>query len=159
AWSDDPGSPRERDRPIMMPGARSAPVVAREPGARVSRISAGTRRRLRMLAWTIGGSVVAGGVYGSLASAASGNEPREGLMVGVIRGLTLSSVVGGIEVFLTRTRLGRALERAPFLVTIGLKALVYGTLIVGVEAIHLGSRLAGSAVPATFFGSRMAAMS
>ena len=122
-------------------------------------ITAGTRRRLRMFAWIVGASVVAGSSYGSLAALVSGGVPREGLIVGVIRGLTLSCVLGGVEVFVIRTRLGRALERAPFLVTIGLKALVYGTLIVGVEAVHLGSRVAGADAPATPFGSRTAAMS
>ena len=54
----------------MIPGARSAPVAPSAPGARASpRVSAGTRRRLRMLAWIIGASAVAGGAYGSLAAA------------------------------------------------------------------------------------------
>ena len=120
---------------------------------------AALRRRLRMFAWILGCSALAGAAYGSLAALVSGNDPADGLIIGIVRGLTLSSLLGGTEIFIMRTRIGRALERAPFLVTIGLKAVVYGILIVGSEAVHLGYRMAGSEVPATTFGSPMAAMS
>ena len=112
-----------------------------------------------MFAWIVGFSALAGAAYGSLAAVVSGNDPSDGLIIGIVRGLTLSSLLGGTEIFVMRSRVGRALERAPFLVTIGLKAVVYGILIVGSEAVHLGSRVAGSEAPETSFGSPMAAMS
>ena len=99
----------------------------------------GTRRRLRMFAWIVGASIVAGGAYGSLAALVSGGVPREGLIVGVIRGLTLSCVLGGVEVFVIRTRLGRALERAApgfardFGVTPGLRAALHGGRVIAGE--------------------------
>src|SRR6185312_15850673 len=114
-------------------------------------ITAGTRRRLRMFGWIVVFSALAGAAYGSLAAFVSGNDPMEGVIIGLVRGLTLSSLLSGVEIFVMRTPIGRALERAPFLVTIGLKAVVYGVLVVGSEAVHLGSRVAGSAPPDTLF--------
>jgi adenylate cyclase len=112
-----------------------------------------------MFLWAMGASVLAGAAYGSLAAKVSENDPMEGLIIGIVRGLTLSSLLGGTEIFLMRSRVGRVLERAPFLVTIGLKAVVYGVILVGAEAVHLGSRVAGIEEPETRFGSPMAAMS
>jgi len=60
----------------------------------------------------------------------------------------VTGVIGAAEIFLPPTRLGHALERAPFLLTFAMKCLVYGTVIVLVFGGGLGERLAtaGAAV-------------
>jgi adenylate cyclase len=66
-----------------------------------------------------------------------------------------------MELFGMRTRLGRMLERAPFAMTVAIKALTYGSVIVVCEAVDLGGRAAHGAAyeyPG-LFASRMAAIS
>jgi adenylate cyclase len=46
------------------------------------------------------------------------------------------------EIFLPRTRLGHALDRAPFVVTLALRLLVYGVVVIAVIGGRLGRRLA-----------------
>jgi adenylate cyclase len=121
---------------------------------------AGSRRRLRIFLWIVVSSVVAGGAYGTLAGYVTPeSEPIEGALIGMIRGFTLSFLLGGSEVYLPRTRVGRWLGRAPFLMMLGIKGLLYGLLILGVEAVSLGNRLIGIDVPPTVFGGTMAVMS
>ena len=122
-------------------------------------VSAGTRRRLVALAWIVGMSVAGGGVYGALAGYVTRGEPYGGLAIGAIRGFTVSSVLGAAELFGTRTRLGRELERAPFFVTLLVKAVLYGSLIIAVEATNLGVRLAGYAGYGRPFGGPLAPLS
>ena len=109
----------------------------------------GARRRgallLRALAW----GVVFGAVIGATRGSAFREAPFLGTMLGafsgIINGVTLAAAIFGAEIFLPPTRLGHALERAPFFVTFAIKLLVYGALIVfvagGLEGGSLGSRL------------------
>lgn len=121
---------------------------------------AGRRRRLRILTWIVVSGVVAGGAYGTLAGYVNPEgDPFEGALIGMIRGFTLSFILGGSEVYVVRSRLGRVLGRLPFLVMLAVKGFVYGLLIVAVEAVNLGNRLIGIDVPPTLFGGKMAVMS
>jgi adenylate cyclase len=121
---------------------------------------AGSRRRLRILTWIVVSGIVAGGAYGALAGYVSPEgEPLEGALIGMIRGFSLSSILGSAEIYLVRTRAGRLLGRGPFLLMLAVKGLVYGMLIVGVEAVNLGYHVIGVAAPATVLGGAMAMMS
>ena len=96
---------------------------------------------------------VVGAVFGSAGGVGSGTAPLSGAFLGAVGGLLngvmLIGPVGAAEIFLPSTRLGHALERAPFLLTFVLKVFVYGIVIVCVIGGRLGRRLASAlAVPA-----------
>jgi adenylate cyclase len=101
----------------------------------------GTRRRLRLLLRVVIAGAVVGGVYGTLASFASRGMAFHGALVGVFNGALLSAVIGAVETFGHRTPLGRRLEEAPFLLSVGLKGAFYGALIALVVAGDVGVRL------------------
>ena len=103
----------------------------------------GTRRRLRaFVSFTLSGTL-AGAVYGTLAGLVSTGTPRRGAFIGIIHGTAIAGTISAMEIFLTRSRLGHRLEQAPFLVTVLVKALVYGAVIVAVQMGDLGIRVLG----------------
>jgi adenylate cyclase len=125
----------------------------------VAVVSGGTRRRLVALGWIVGISIVGGAVYGGLAGYVARGEPYGGVVIGALRALTVSAVLATTELFGTRTRLGRRLERAPFIVTLLVKAVIYGSIIVAVEAANLGVRLVGYSAYGRPFGGPLAPLS
>jgi adenylate cyclase len=85
--------------------------------------------------------VLLGSVYGALLNIAAYGAPRFGIAIGAIHGFLLGSAIGLVEIFGTRSRLGRLVEQAPFLVTLLAKALVYGSMIAFVNIVEPGTRL------------------
>ncbi len=69
-------------------------------------------------------------------------------LIGVIDAATITAAIAAVEIFLLRTRWGRPPQQAPFLVTFGVKWLVYGVVIVVVNAGSLGQRVLGLALSA-----------
>ncbi len=65
-----------------------------------------------------------------------------GALTGAVEGLLIMSVAGGIDNFLPHSRIGRGLDRAPFLATLCIKALLYGAVVVLVIGSDAGPRLA-----------------
>jgi adenylate cyclase len=108
----------------------------------------GTKRRvgllLRALALVVVLGVVIGGAAGAMYRETGLFGPILGALSGVITGTLLTVVIGGAEIFLPQTRLGRALERAPFLVTFVAKWMVYGGVIVVFVGGRVGLRIAGA---------------
>jgi adenylate cyclase len=105
-----------------------------------------TRRRVSLLLRALGLSAVIGAVFGSAGGVGSGTAPLSGSILGgvggVLNGVLLIGPVAAAEIFLPSTRLGHALERAPFLLTFVLKVSVYGIVIVCVIGGRLGRHLA-----------------
>jgi adenylate cyclase len=66
----------------------------------------------------------------------------QGALGGAINAVIVIGAISSAEIFLRPTRLGDALERAPFLVTFAVKLLVYGIVIVLVVRGKPGPRLA-----------------
>jgi len=64
-----------------------------------------------------------------------------GVPIGAIHGFLLSSTIGWLEIFGTRTRPGRSIEQAPFLVTLLVKGFIYGSMIAFVNIVEPGTRL------------------
>jgi adenylate cyclase len=89
---------------------------------------------------------VIGTVFGSAGGVGFRTAPFAGALLGgiggVLNGVMLIAPIAGAEVFLPPTRLGHALERAPFLLTFVLKVLIYGIAIVCVIGGRLGRRVA-----------------
>jgi hypothetical protein len=83
----------------------------------------GTRRRIGLLARVVIASTLLGIVYGSLLNIAAYGTPQFGIAIGAIHGFLISSVIGLLEIFGTRSRVGRVIEQAPFLVTLLVKLI------------------------------------
>jgi adenylate cyclase len=103
-----------------------------------------TSRRVRRFLWFLVVGVLTGVAYGGLLGAMFRGTSLIGSMVGAIDGAAIAAPIAGAEIFLSRTRWGRAIQRAPFLVTFGVKWLVYGGLITlvnlespGVRTLHV----------------------
>jgi adenylate cyclase len=92
-------------------------------------------------------STLVGVAYGSLLHVVAFRDPFAGVLVGAligaIQGFILGSTIGSLEIFGVRTRLGRAVEQAPFLVTLLVKGFVYGSIAAFVNVFELGTRLVG----------------
>jgi adenylate cyclase len=99
----------------------------------------GLFRRALCLAVALG--VVIGGAAGSMHSSRLFSLVL-GALSGAITSVILTAVIGGLEIFLPQTRLGQALERAPFLLTFSAKWVAYSGAIVIVVGNRLGRRLA-----------------
>jgi adenylate cyclase len=85
-----------------------------------------------------------GVAYGGLLGATFRGTGLIGAMVGAIDAVVITAPIASIEIFLLRTRWGRAVQRAPFLVTFGAKWLVYGALITVVNLQSPGARALAS---------------
>ena len=103
---------------------------------------AGTRRRLRVFFWILFAGVAAGVGYGGLITVGWG-APLVGAAIGAVHGLSIAVVVGWLEVFATRTRLGRLLEQGPLILTVLVKGFAYTGVIALVEAVEPGEWLLG----------------
>ena len=89
---------------------------------------AGTKRRVRFFLAELCVIAMGSALFGSVI----GRTPLIGALIGAINGVVVLGGIVGAEIFLPHTRLGHALERAPFLVTFAVKWLVYQALIVAV---------------------------
>ena len=89
-------------------------------------------------------------MFGATIGAAMLTPPLTGAMLGSLGGavdfVTMAALIGGAENFLPRTRLGSALERAPFLAVFGIKAVAYSAVILAVVGGRLGPNIAALVV-------------
>ena len=109
---------------------------------------AGTRRRLVRIAAVIVFGILVGVAYGVILHLTVFAAPFKGALIGGIHGFLLSAAIGWLEIFGARTRPGRAVERAPFLLTLTIKAALYGSMIAMVNIYEPGTRLVGLPVAA-----------
>ena len=89
-------------------------------------------------------------MFGATIGAAMLTPALTGAMLGSLSGavdfVTMAALIGGAENFLPRTRLGSALERAPFLAVFGIKAVAYSAVILAVVGGRLGPNIAALVV-------------
>ena len=102
-----------------------------------------TKRRVRLFLRILLGGALVGAVYGGLIYVTVGGSGLRGMFVGAVNGATITIVIGSIEILWLPTGKGRALQQAPFLVTFGVKWLVYGALITAVNVGAWGRRVLG----------------
>jgi adenylate cyclase len=105
------------------------------------RTGTGTTRRLWLLGRVVVAGILLGSTYGILLNYAAYGAPLFGVPIGAIHGFLLSATIGWVEIFGTRTRPGRVIEQAPFLVTLIVKGLIYGSMIAFVNIVEPGTRL------------------
>jgi adenylate cyclase len=112
-----------------------------------------TKRRVSLLLRELIVIAIGGAIVGSAAARSS----LVGAVAGAVDGLVTLGVIVGAEIFLPVTRLGRALDRAPFLVGFAAKCVAYVGLIVAVIGPNLGRRFAIAVLtsPDTVTGSPM----
>lgn len=103
-----------------------------------------TKRRVSLLLRELVVIAVGGAILGSVA----GRSPLIGAVAGAFDGLVTLGVIVGAEIFLPVTRVGRALDRAPFLVGFAAKCVAYVGLIVAVIGPNLGRRVAAAVLTA-----------
>jgi adenylate cyclase len=89
----------------------------------------GTKRRLSRLWGVVLAGTLVGVAYSVVLNFTKYGTLKFEVLDGAIYGFLLSSTIGAMEIFETRTRPGRAVEQAPFLVTLVVKGLIYGSLI------------------------------
>ena len=116
-------------------------LLTRRRADRGATVRERTRRRFRPVGSVLLAGTLVGIGYGSLIGFAGWGAPVMGGLFGAIHGFTIAACISFLEVFATRTRLGRRLEAAPLAVTIAVKGLVYGRVIAAVEFGDLGERL------------------
>ena len=100
-----------------------------------------TKRSLRVFSRVLVVGTLVGVVYGALVNRATGGSALMGSLVGAITGATITTVIGSIEILLMPSMWGLAFQRAPFLVTFGVKWLVYGAVITAVNVGAWGERV------------------
>src|SRR5262249_23835188 len=88
-----------------------------------------SRRRVRLFLWFSFAGALIGVGYGALIGAMFRRTGLIGGAIGAIDGAAIAGPIAGIELFFLPTRWGRAVRQAPFLVTFGVKWLIYGTWI------------------------------
>ena len=98
----------------------------------------GTKRRIRIFGWVIGAGTLVGIIYGGLIGFAGWGHILSGGYIGAVHGFIISSVIGLLEIFAMRTQIGRWIEQKPLVLTILIKGLIYGTVIIAVELGNLG---------------------
>jgi adenylate cyclase len=102
-----------------------------------------TERRVRLFLWLVLAGALIGTAYGSVIGRMFRETGLIGGSIGAIDGAAITVPIAAIEIFALRTRWGRAVQRAPFLVTFGLKWLAYGVLISIINLRSLGVFLLG----------------
>ena len=112
---------------------------------RLGRMRRATKRRVQLFLRLLLVGTLIGVAYGSLIGLTFRGTALINSLIGAIDGATITAVIAAVEIFLLRTRWGRPLQQAPFLVTFGVKWLVYGVVILVVNAWSLGDRVLGFA--------------
>ena len=102
-----------------------------------------TKRRVQLFLWLVLAGALIGTVYGSVIGHIFRETGLIGGAIGAIDGAAITVSITAIEIFALRTRWGRAVQHAPFLVTFGLKWVAYGVLISIINLRSLGVFLLG----------------
>jgi adenylate cyclase len=107
-----------------------------------------TRRRVRRFLRLLLVGTLIGAAYGGFIGRTFRGTGLVGSLVGATDGATITAAIAAIELFLLPTRWGRPLQQAPFLVTFGVKWVIYGVVITVVNAQSPGVRIFGAAIGA-----------
>jgi len=100
-----------------------------------------TRQQWLSYAVALRFALVMGAVFGMLAGAAMIKPPLAGALLGALAGaidFTFGmAFIGAAEIFLPRTRVGRAMARLPFLVSVFIKSAAYFLVVM----VQIGGRI------------------
>ena len=110
---------------------------------RFDRMRRATKRRVRFLLGVLGSGTLIGAAYGGLTGLVFGLPASPRAMMSAIDGAAITAPITAVEMFLLRSRWGRPLQQASFLVTFGVKWLVYSMVITIVVLGAPGERVLG----------------
>jgi len=102
-----------------------------------------TKRRLRLFLGVLLTGTLIGSVYAGFTGLVFGLPVFPRSVMGAIDGGTIAAPIAALEIFLLRTRWGRPVQQAAFLVTFGVKWLIYALVITTVILGSPGARVAG----------------
>lgn len=109
-----------------------------------------TRRHWIMYGGGLRFAAVLGVTFGLVAGVVLLEPPFTGALFGAasttIDICVMMALIGGAEVFMPRTPIGRALSRAPFAIELAAKVVVYMAVVVAVIGTRLGPKVTASAV-------------
>jgi adenylate cyclase len=106
-------------------------------------------RRLRLLVGVSLSGALIGIAYGGITGLVFRLPALPRSVVGAVDGAAIATPIAAIEIFLLRSRWGRPLQQAPFLVTFGAKWLIYAMMITTVVVGGPGARMLGLPPSAT----------
>jgi adenylate cyclase len=100
-----------------------------------------TRRHLSLFFLRLAACAVLGALFGAAVGATALKPAFSGGVLGALAGAvyaaSLMTFIGGAEMFLPRTHVGRAFDRAPLFVILAVKTIVYSAVIL----VFIGGRL------------------
>ena len=102
-------------------------------------MNARLERKLRVLAWICVAGVVAGIVF----NVAQGRTTTSSMVVGITYGLSLSGVLGGIELFVLEGPLRAWFSELSFTTNLMVRSTIYAAVTVAIQLLQLGERIAG----------------
>ncbi len=102
-------------------------------------MNARLERKLRALAWISVAGVMAGIVF----NMARGRTTPASMVAGVAYGLSLSSVLGSIELFVMEGPLWAWLSSLSFTTQLMVRSAIYAAVTVAIQLFQLGERIAG----------------
>ncbi len=102
-----------------------------------------TKRRVRLFLRVLLLGTLIGIVYNGSTALVFGRPPFPRSVMGAIDGAAITVPIAAMEIFLLRSRWGRPLQQAPFLVTFGVKWLIYAMIITTVVVGGPGARVIG----------------
>jgi adenylate cyclase len=122
---------------------RPAQDVACEVGAAATPgtggMNARLERKLRVLAWICVAGVMAGIVF----NVVQGRTTPTSMVVGIAYGLSLSGILGGIELFVLEGPLWVWLSSLSFTTQLLVRSAIYAAVTVAIQLFQLGERIAG----------------
>lgn len=136
---------------------QAATRAGERTGSAIRIVPEGARRRRTVFLATLIGISISAALFGSIAGfAVFPMQPLRGaafgFFAGLVPGLPISALIVGAELYLPRTRAGRWLDRAPFLLALTIKSVAY----TGIVILIVGSRIGRWVSGYVFFGSEFA---
>jgi adenylate cyclase len=102
-------------------------------------MNARLERKLRVLAWVCVAGVMAGIVF----NVAQGRTTPVSMVVGIAYGLSLTSALGGIELFVLEGPLWAWFSKLSFTANLMVRSAIYAAITVAIQLLQLGERIAG----------------
>ena len=109
----------------------------------LSRMNARLERKLQRLA-----AVIVVGTLSGIAVGLTHGTGATALITGAVYGFLLGAIIGAVELFVLEN--WDWLNRLSFLANLAVRSAVYAAIIIGIQLLHPGERIAGLPLEASF---------
>ena len=109
----------------------------------LSRMNARLERKLQRLA-----AVIVVGTLSGIAVGLTNGTGATALITGAVYGFLLGAIIGAVELFVLEN--WDWLNRLSFLANLAVRSAVYAAIIIGIQLLHPGERIAGLPLEASF---------